>query len=154
MVSAQPFLPLCAALIMLCAVTVVGRSSLRTGSRSRRGMSYTLYARLGKGLFTSRREGFFSETGLPLETVWKVETVTILESHEWADRDQQALFGHLMLPETTFNKPSSYFPDSLSRKLGEQSRLHTPGTVLVCGRLWAYRGVLRVEAHTPCNALG
>jgi hypothetical protein len=30
-----------------------------------------------------------------------------------ADRDQQALFGHLMLPKTTSNKPSSYFPDSL-----------------------------------------
>jgi hypothetical protein len=46
------------------------------------------------------------------------------------------------------------FSDSFSRKPGEQSRLHTPGTILVCGRLWAYRGISRVEAHTPCNALG
>ena len=63
---------------------------------------------------------------MPRETVWKIETVTILDSHEWADRDQQALFGHLMLPETTFNKPSSYCPDSLykssSRKLRGKRR--------------------------------
>src|ERR687890_690369 len=51
---------------------------------------------------------------LPLETVWKLETGPILKPHEWADRNQQALFSRLLvLPETTFNEPSSYFPDSL-----------------------------------------
>jgi hypothetical protein len=52
-----------------------------------------------------------------LETVWKIKIVRIVESHERAERDQQALFGHLTLPETTFNEPSSYFPNSLSRQL-------------------------------------
>jgi hypothetical protein len=51
------------------------------------------------------------------ETVWKSKTAPILESHERADRDQQALYRLLMLPETTFNEPSSYFPDSLTRGL-------------------------------------
>jgi hypothetical protein len=52
-------------------------------------------------------------TELPRETVWKIRIVPIVESHERADRDQQALFGHLTLPETPFNEPSSYFPDSI-----------------------------------------
>jgi hypothetical protein len=52
-------------------------------------------------------------TELPRETVWKIRIVPIVESHERADRDQQALFGHLTLPETPSNEPSSYFPDSL-----------------------------------------
>jgi hypothetical protein len=53
----------------------------------------------------------------PRETVWKIETDPILKAHERADRNQQALFSPLVLPETTFNKPSSYFPDSLRRVL-------------------------------------
>ena len=52
---------------------------------------------------------------LLLETVWKVKIVPIVESDERADRNQQALFGHLTLPETTINESFSYFPDSLSR---------------------------------------
>jgi hypothetical protein len=47
------------------------------------------------------------------ETVWKIRIFPILEFHKRADIDQQPLFGHLTLPETTFNEPSSYFPDSL-----------------------------------------
>ncbi len=54
-------------------------------------------------------------TGLPKETVWKIDTGPILKSHKRADRYQQPLFSRLVLPETTFNEPSSYFPDSLSR---------------------------------------
>ena len=53
------------------------------------------------------------------ETVWKLGIGLILKSHEREDRDQQALFGRRVLPETTFNEPSSYFPDSLTRLLGE-----------------------------------
>ena len=51
---------------------------------------------------------------LSLETVWKLETGPILKSHERADRNQQALFSRLLvMPETTFNEPSSYFIGSL-----------------------------------------
>ena len=57
--------------------------------------------------------GGVSEKTTSRETVWKVKIVPIVESDERADRNQQALFGHLTLPETTFNEPSSYFPDSL-----------------------------------------
>src|SRR5829696_5210201 len=74
------------------------------------------------------RQGYntYLLTGLPRETVWKIETGPILKSHERTGRDQQALFSHLVLPETTFNEPSSYSPDSLSRKLADQARLLTP----------------------------
>jgi hypothetical protein len=67
----------------------------------------------GVVIYEASAATFTSIHELPRETVWKIDTVPILESHEWADRDQQALFGHLMLPETAFNKHSSYFPDSL-----------------------------------------
>jgi hypothetical protein len=60
-----------------------------------------------------------------LETVWKIKIVRIVESHERAERDQQALFGHLTLPESTFNEPSSYFPDSLSRQFVNRGNLPT-----------------------------
>ena len=59
---------------------------------------------------------------LPIETVWKIGTGPIVESLERADRDQQALFGHLVLPETTLAEPSGYFPDSLIRVLSETQR--------------------------------
>jgi hypothetical protein len=48
-----------------------------------------------------------------LETVWKIEAGPVLKSHERADWYQQALLGHFVLLETTFNEPSCYFPDSL-----------------------------------------
>ena len=51
-------------------------------------------------------------TLLPKETVWKIETGPIVKPLGRADRDQQALFHGLVSPETTFNEPSSYFPDS------------------------------------------
>jgi hypothetical protein len=51
--------------------------------------------------------------GLPRETVWKIKTAPILESHERADWDQQTLFGRTVLAEIRFNEPYSYFPDSL-----------------------------------------
>jgi hypothetical protein len=47
------------------------------------------------------------------ETVWKIEVGFILEPWERADRDIQALLGRLLSPETAFNEPSDYFPDSL-----------------------------------------
>jgi hypothetical protein len=52
-------------------------------------------------------------TEIPRETVWKIKVAPILESHKWADREQQALSGHLMAPKTILEKPSNYFPDSL-----------------------------------------
>jgi hypothetical protein len=66
--------------------------------------------------------------GLPLfteisrETVWEIKVAPILESHEWADREQQALSGHLMAPKTILEKPSNYFPDSLRRGVFSETR--------------------------------
>src|SRR5215204_1575585 len=51
------------------------------------------------------------------ETVWKRRIGSILRSHEPAKRGAEHSFRRLALPKNVRSNPSSYFPDSLGRRI-------------------------------------
>src|SRR5215213_8155347 len=82
------------------------------------------------------------------ETVWKHRRGSISWSHEPAERDERPPFRRFALPRNARCDPSSYFPDSLSRRLFLRSlmRLDAPVAgedhVSMYVILWRFRPVV------------